>query len=365
MFVRLTTVVIAGVFILVPVSAKASPAVTNGPLKVGLIASLSGFAAPYGVAVQEGVELALAERRKAGDEVELTVQDDQSDPTKALSAYRFLRDAKGVQLVVGGSWWIRPLAPITEREEVPLLSCETRQDKDFVPSKTYFILSGRVADWVREYEPLFRNRGMRRGASVIFTSGFGQSISDEMRRAFSTPGREFVGEIEYQDLQLSEARSIMLRLKRTHPDVAFVDGQPEGLATFLKRRKEMDMQSVAIVSHSAIDTGIAQKLVDYDLARNVYFLRRKPPTAEFSKRFQERYGRMPVLNADLGYSAGQMAVAALKTQDPLATLRKGMTVDGLVFTFDENQVADGIAQEIFQMNDKGEAVRVEVAGAGR
>jgi ABC-type branched-subunit amino acid transport system substrate-binding protein len=206
---------------------------------------------------------------------------------------------------------------------------------------------------------------MHRGASVTFTSGFGQTISDEMRREFSTPGREFVGGFEYQDLQLSEARSIMLRLKRTHPDVAFVDGQPEGLATFLKRRREMEMQSVAIVSHSAIDTAISQKLVDRDHTRNVYFLRRKPPTAEFAKRFQQKYGRSPVLNADLGYSAGQMGVAALKTQDPLATLRKGMTVDGLAFIFDNNQVADGIAQEIFQVSDKGEAVRVEVAGAGR
>jgi hypothetical protein len=42
-----------------------------------------------------------------------------------------------------------------------------------------------------------------------------------------------------------------------------------------------------------------------------------------------------------------------------------MTVEGLVFTFDKNQVADGIAQEVFQMNDKGEAVRVEVVGASR
>ena len=157
----------------------------------------------------------------------------------------------------------------------------------------------------------------------------------------------------------------MLRLKRTHPDVVFVDGQPEGLATFLKRRREMDMQSIAIVSHSAVDTAMAQKLIDPDLARNVYFLRRKPPTAEFSKRFQQRYGRAPVLNSDVGYSAGQMAVAALKTQDPGTTLRKGMTIDGFAFTFDRNQVADGVAQEIFQLNDKGEAIRVEVAGAAQ
>ena len=126
--------------------------------KIGLIASLSGFAAPYGIAVQQGVELALSEQKKTGSSIELLVQDDQSDPTKVLSAYRYLKDVKGVDLLIAGSWWVRPLAQVTERDKIPLLSCETMQDADFVASSTYFVLGGRVADWVTVYEPFFRSR---------------------------------------------------------------------------------------------------------------------------------------------------------------------------------------------------------------
>ncbi len=326
--------------------------------KIGLIASLSGFAAPYGVAVKEGIELAISELSGAEERVELVVQDDQSDPTKVLSAYHYLKDVEKIELLVGGSWWIRPLAQITEKDGMPLLSCETMQDADFVPSATYFVLSGRVANWVRRYEPLFRSQGMHRGAVVRFTSGFSQSILDEMRRLFSDSGREFVGVFEYQDLQFSEARSIALRLKRARPDVTFVDGQPQGVANFLKRRQELRMQDLPIVGHSVIEAAIKEGLVKSEHMKNVYFLRRLPPDAEFGKRFEARFGRAPVLSADVGYAALHMAVAALKSEDPLTTLRKGTTIAGTRFEFDAQQVAEGIPQEICGMGEDGEIVRV-------
>jgi hypothetical protein len=150
---RITTFFIL-VIVSICVRAQAEPTTK----KIGLIASLSGFAAPYGAAVQQGVELALSEHRKTGASIELIVQDDQSDPNKVLSAYRYLKDAKGVDLLIAGSWWVRSLVKISERDRIPLLSCETMQDADFVASPTYFVLGGRVADWVSIYEPFFSSR---------------------------------------------------------------------------------------------------------------------------------------------------------------------------------------------------------------
>jgi ABC-type branched-subunit amino acid transport system substrate-binding protein len=327
--------------------------------KVGLIASLSGFAGPYGLAVKEGIELALSEQRGAGADIELLVQDDQSDPTKVISAYRYLKDIKGVELLIAGSWWVRPLAKVTERDGIPLLSCETMQDADFVPSATYFVLGGRVADWVRVYEPFFRARNLQTGAAIKFTSGFSQTISDEMRRVFSDHGRKFVGDFEYQDLGFSEARSILLKLRGAAPQVTYVDGQPEGLANFLKRRAEIGMQESLVVGHSAFETAITQRLVTPLQARNLFFLRRKPPNAQFLKSFEAMFQRSPVLSADLGYYAARMAVAAFDGPDLLANLRKGITVLGETIAFDENQVARGIAQEIHYVTEHGDIVKLE------
>lgn len=347
--------------VLVALIAYSGESMAAPPAKrIGLIASLSGFAAQYGVAVREGAELGVEELRKEGHNVELFVEDDQSDPSKALSAYRYLKDIKGIQVLIGGSWWLRPLAPITERDSLPFLSCETMLDNDFIPSKTYFILSGRVVDWVSIYDPFFTSRKLEKGAIVKFTSGFSQTISDEMKRLFTRSPRSIVGEFQYQDLLASQASSIVLKLKSAHPDVVYVDGQPEGLANFLRKRAELGAQEITVVGHSAFESAIRGKLVSPKQCRNLYFLRRVSPNADFAGRFKGRFSHDPELSADLGYYAANMAAQALDSSQPLETIRRGMRVRGKEFLFDENQVASGISQEIFRVDEAGEITRVEL-----
>lgn len=333
--------------------------------RIGLIASLSGFAAPWGVAVKEGAELAVEELKGAGRSIELFVEDDQSETAKVLPAYRSLRDIRRIELLVGGSWWVRPLAQITERDGLPLLSCETLEDADFVPSRTYFILLGRVADWVRVYEPLFRARGWRRAATVQFTSGLAQTIADEMRRIFAGPERSFVGSFQYQEIQFPEAGTTLLRLKRAQPDVVYLDGQPGGIVNFLRRRAELKLQEIPVVTHEGFGPVVEEGLLDLQQARNVYYLRRTPPDPGFAGRFEAKFKHPPVLNADLGYYAVYMAQAALETRDPLAALRAGSVVQGKELRFDKNQVASGTAQEVYAVGDGGVVGRVEAEVANR
>lgn len=327
--------------------------------RIGIIASLSGFAAPYGVAVLRGAELAVSELNNNGHNIELSVQDDQSDPSKVVSAYRYLKDIKGVQLIIGGSWWIKPVIKVTERDGIPLISCETRYDNDFVPAKTYFILAGRVSDWVKVYEPFFASRSLQTASVVRFLSGFGQSIADEMKRQFSSSDRKFIADYEYQDLALSEARTIALKLKAGNPDVTYIDGQPEGLANFLKRRSELGMQRSIVIGHSAIETALKQGLLTPLQAQNVYFLRRREPGVSFSKNFEVMFKAQPKLNADLGYYAMHLGAKAMRGGDVLATLRGGINILGEEISFDENQVAKGVGQEIYFVRDNGEVVRWE------
>jgi ABC-type branched-subunit amino acid transport system substrate-binding protein len=291
--------------------------------------------------------------------LELFVEDDQSDPTKVLSAYRILHDQKRIQFLIGGSWWLRSIVTVTERDRLPLLSCETMYDKDFIQADTYFILNGRVADWVKLYEPFFRARGLRRGAAVSFTSGFSQTIVEEMQSLFSQSGREFVGDFQYQDLGCSQASSLLLRLKTARPDVVFVDGQPEGLSNLLRRRAELQLQSIPFVGHSALKTAFEQGLVSKELTKNLFFLGRKPPSSDFIVRFQKKFGRPPQLSADLGYYAVHMAVRALKEPSALVALRSGMTVMGKEFVFDQNQVTTGITHQIYRVSEGGEIAPLE------
>ncbi len=150
-----------------------------------------------------------------------------------------------------------------------------------------------------------------------------------------------------------------MKVGRSNPDVVYVDGQPEGLANFLRRRAQLRLQSIPVVSHSGFDTVLAQKLVGPGESRNVYFLRRAAADVKFAQRFQAKFKRAPVLNADLGYYAVYMASQALATSDPLEALRKGIQVQGRNFVFDKDQVGSGVKHEIYRVSDSGEVMRVE------
>ena len=76
----------------------------SGTLVIGGIGPLTGGAAQYGIAVKNGVQLAIDEINEAGGvngmKLELNFQDDEHDPEKSVNAYNTLKD-NGMKLLVG------------------------------------------------------------------------------------------------------------------------------------------------------------------------------------------------------------------------------------------------------------------------
>lgn len=76
----------------------------GGTLVIGGIGPLTGGAAQYGIAVKNGVQLAVDEINEAGGingmKLELNFQDDEHDPEKSVNAYNKLKDG-GMKLLVG------------------------------------------------------------------------------------------------------------------------------------------------------------------------------------------------------------------------------------------------------------------------
>lgn len=76
----------------------------GGSFKVGVIGPLTGPAAAYGIAVQNGVDLAVKEINEAGGvngaTLEMNSQDDEHDPEKSVNAYNTLKDWN-MQMLVG------------------------------------------------------------------------------------------------------------------------------------------------------------------------------------------------------------------------------------------------------------------------
>lgn len=84
--------------------ANAGTTGNGGTLVIGGIGPITGGAALYGIAVQNGAQLAVDEINAAGGvngmNLELQFQDDEHDPEKSVNAYNDLKD-KGMKLLVG------------------------------------------------------------------------------------------------------------------------------------------------------------------------------------------------------------------------------------------------------------------------
>jgi len=75
--------------------------VSNEPIKIGSILPLSGKAVMFGDRSQKGILLAIEDLRKQGIDIEVTFEDEECLPAKAISAYRKLIDLDEIKIILG------------------------------------------------------------------------------------------------------------------------------------------------------------------------------------------------------------------------------------------------------------------------
>ena len=79
---------------------------SEAPIKIGVIAGLSGAGTSYGLGIEQGAEMAVEEINADGGingrMVELVIVDDASDPSQTVTAMQRLIDQEEVDVLVGG-----------------------------------------------------------------------------------------------------------------------------------------------------------------------------------------------------------------------------------------------------------------------
>ena len=94
----------ASILVVALLVCTASPAHAQGPIKIGMIAPLTGAFAQIGKDMVTGTELYLDEvgRQAAGRKIELLVEDDEGNPSVGVTKVRKLVEGDKVHLVTGG-----------------------------------------------------------------------------------------------------------------------------------------------------------------------------------------------------------------------------------------------------------------------
>jgi branched-chain amino acid transport system substrate-binding protein len=219
----------------------------NGPIKVGVIISLSGDIAVYGQGIKKGIDLAAEEINQkggiSGRPVELIYEDDSSNNNSGVSAINKLIQVDKVSLILGAgiSSITSAIAPIAEANKTVMIlttasapNLSSAGDYIFrvVPSDAYQALA--VADFMIEKGLNKKVAGLR----VNDDYGLG------MNRGIEKKIGSFLAN-EYFESSATDYRTQLTKIKNTNPQVLVVSARNEWPA-IAKQIKELGITAQII-----------------------------------------------------------------------------------------------------------------------
>ncbi len=304
-----------------PESTPKGPA-TGEPIKIGVLAPLTGDAATYGKAFQRGADLA-ADRVLAGDEpgtspVALVYEDTAADPKTAVSAYGKLVSAAGIRVLVGPmfSHEAKAVASLAERDGVTLVS-PTAASRDVPAAGPHvFTMYPSSEDDGRLLASFARDKLTADRVAVVFEQAEAMvQCKDAFVARCSEAGATVVC-AEGLAPGTVEVRAVLHKLAAARPDAVLVAANLPTLVAFLKQGAEQG----ARWSWMAISTAYDEKL--FDLAGGAsdglyvsgpFFAPDGPSRAVrgFAAAYAAKYGEAPNVWAAYGYDSVRLIAAAL------------------------------------------------------
>lgn len=222
------------------------------PLRIGLLLSLSGPAAPFGIPERDAVQAIAkkinAEGGVAGRQIELSVYDDATNPTEAARGATQLIQKDKVVAIIGSTTGSGTLAaaPVAMRYEVPILAPNgtvsvTSKENKFYPW-VFRSLTGDLTN-----TDVLVKRAADAGAKKIGIfyqeDAYGKNTADYMQEVAKRYGLEIAG-VAAAPLNSTDLSPQATRIRNANPDAVLVQASAPALgAAFVRAAKQIDMKS--------------------------------------------------------------------------------------------------------------------------
>ena len=290
-------------------------AVADDAVRIGAIASLTGPAAEQGKNWIRGAELAVSDLSREGIHVDLSVEDDQTTPAKAASAFQVLASVKKTRAIIGGTWdflaeAVYPLAaqfrvPFVTPTNPPEIFSDKVRTNPFVFSNSFSLESEAT-----ELRRILIAAHARSIALIFVNVPFGERHGALMRGLANELGIHIAFEQSVEiALENSELKVAALRVQKEKPEVVFIVKDYAGLDAFMTELERVHARPLVLTTQHLDEAFALSK--DESKYKRVYGLypsyRREP----FTSAFREKYGSEPKVYAESGYDALQFLARAL------------------------------------------------------
>ena len=319
-----------------PASARTDgPAASNATIKVGVIYSRTGLLSAYGGEYIQGLRLGLEYAKATGklknQKIQLTVVDDGTDPTKAVSAFKDLV-GQGYKIIVGSisSGVALQLAPLAAQNQVLYISGPAASDAVTGANRNTF-RSGRQTfqDVLAVKEILGSGVGKR---IVVFAqdSAFGQGNFAAVRNVLGGKGHTVTSILV--PLSANDFTPFAQQAKSARPDLLFVAWAG---TTAPAMWRALDQQGV--MSDVTVATGLAERATWGVYPTSVNFLSHYVSTAPKNKvndwlvKRMKRLNQAPDLFHPDGFNAALMLARAVTTGGGSDVSRMISSLEGFQF----------------------------------
>ncbi|HVA37259.1 MAG TPA: ABC transporter substrate-binding protein [Candidatus Dormibacteraeota bacterium] len=225
---------VAGGAIAAAASSASRVLAAEGPVRIGVIGSLTGGASTYGVAEQDGIQLAADELNAKGGllgrKIELVVRDDQADPSVATTAALELAQSQKVVAIFGPivNTAALAVARMSDQLKVPILGTLGATTPVVYPQGT----AGPPNPWVFRVlvsSPVQvaalvaygASKGYKKWAIVYENDAYGIPTVNDLQAALSRAGGAIVAR-EAIAIDATDATAQALAVKAANPDVILI-----------------------------------------------------------------------------------------------------------------------------------------------
>lgn len=222
----------------------------KSPLKIGLLLSVSGPGAVYGIPERDAVQVVADDINKKGGvngrKIELAVYDEATNPTESARGIIELIQRDKVVAVIGSSMGSGTLAagPSALRFQVPIVAPNgtisvTNKDHAFYP----WVFRTMTSDSLNTKEMF--TRAVAKGAKKIGImhqeDAYGKETADYIQALAKEKGIEVVA-VASAPMKAIDLVAQATRLRNAQPDVVLMQIAPVGLAAgFLRATKQVGL----------------------------------------------------------------------------------------------------------------------------
>jgi branched-chain amino acid transport system substrate-binding protein len=349
------------------------------PIKIGLIASTTGFSAEQGVLAVNGARLAVEEVNKSGGVggrmIELEIEDDQSTNPGAVLAFSKLSSQGRLAAVIGPirSTQIQAMSPSIAKAGVPTLIGGSDTALTHVNNHWLFRLRPNDSFSAKVIADFGINSLKAKKWAIVYSTdaygaGGAKALTEALKDLGVTPvmSQAFTGNAQ-------DFATIALGIKNSGADlISGYIGMPPDLAIFAKQLGQLGMTVPILIGQGASVT--ARRLAGSALFGSYAVIDFTPDasaaTREFSKKYRQTYGIDPDFFSSWTYDAIQILALAIKKagktdaeaiRNAILDIRGYEGVEG-TYAFDQN--GDGLHGYNVVRNEEGKLVfikRVDVS----